>query len=145
MLHPIPHRVLVRELLVDVDPATLNVDPEAVERAIGPKTKAVIGVHLFGCPCEIERLRETLGDRFCRQCEYCRPCPQGINIPHVNLMEAWVKQIPAEGLSQVFGGLVDKARDCVECRECVAKCPYDLPIPEMLRENITLYERVVGV
>ena len=41
--------------------------------------------------------------------------------------------------------MVDKAKDCVECRECVEKCPYDLPIPEMLRENIALYERVVGV
>jgi predicted aldo/keto reductase-like oxidoreductase len=94
---------------------------------------------------EIERLREVLGDRFCRQCEYCKPCPQGINITQMNLMEAWTKQIPAEILPQVFGGMVDKAKDCVECRECVEKCPYDLPIPEMLRENIALYERVVGV
>ena len=63
----------------------------------------------------------------------------------MNLMEAWTKQIPAEILPQVFGGLVDQAKECVECCECVAKCPYDLPIPEMLRENIALYERVVGV
>lgn len=45
-------------VLVDIDPATLNVDVAAVERAIGPRTKAVLGVHLFGAPCEIARLRQ---------------------------------------------------------------------------------------
>jgi dTDP-4-amino-4,6-dideoxygalactose transaminase len=35
-------------VLVDVDPVTYNIDPEAVERAITPKTKAIIPVHLFG-------------------------------------------------------------------------------------------------
>ncbi|MDP2724401.1 MAG: DegT/DnrJ/EryC1/StrS family aminotransferase [Bacteroidales bacterium] len=35
-------------VLVDVDPITYNIDPEAVERAITPKTKAIIPVHLFG-------------------------------------------------------------------------------------------------
>lgn len=44
-------------VLVDIDPASLNVDVAAVERAIGPRTKAVLGVHLFGAPCEIAALR----------------------------------------------------------------------------------------
>jgi perosamine synthetase len=50
-------------VLVDVDPATLNVDPEAVRRAIGPRTKAVLAVHLFGAPCEIARLRAICDER----------------------------------------------------------------------------------
>jgi dTDP-4-amino-4,6-dideoxygalactose transaminase len=50
-------------VLVDIDPATLNVDPEQVAAAIGERTKAVIGVHLFGFPCEIEALRELCTDR----------------------------------------------------------------------------------
>lgn len=44
-------------VLVDIDPATLNVDVDAAERAIGPRTKAILGVHLFGAPCEIGKLR----------------------------------------------------------------------------------------
>jgi len=43
-------------VLVDVDAATLNVDVDQVRAALGPRTKAVIGVHLFGFPCEIETL-----------------------------------------------------------------------------------------
>ncbi|MBT8282939.1 MAG: aminotransferase class I/II-fold pyridoxal phosphate-dependent enzyme, partial [Muriicola sp.] len=35
-------------VLVDVDPETYNIDPEAVEKAITPKTKAIVPVHLFG-------------------------------------------------------------------------------------------------
>ncbi|MGH2571660.1 MAG: DegT/DnrJ/EryC1/StrS family aminotransferase [bacterium] len=50
-------------VLVDVDPATLNVDVAQVAAAIGKRTKAVIGVHLFGFPCEIEALRELCDER----------------------------------------------------------------------------------
>jgi UDP-2-acetamido-2-deoxy-ribo-hexuluronate aminotransferase len=35
-------------VLVDVDPHTFNIDPAAIERAITPKTKAIVPVHLFG-------------------------------------------------------------------------------------------------
>ena len=91
---------------------------------------------------EIERIRATLGTRFCRQCGYCMPCPQGIGIMGVNLMKAWTKQLSTETLVSGFGKAAEKAKDCVECRECVEKCPYDLPIPEMLKENVALYESV---
>jgi len=50
-------------VLVDIDPATLNIDPAQVEAAITPRTRAVIGVHLFGLPCEIERLERICADR----------------------------------------------------------------------------------
>jgi dTDP-4-amino-4,6-dideoxygalactose transaminase len=41
---------------VDIDPKTYNVDPAAVEKAITPKTSAIIGVHVFGNPCDIKEL-----------------------------------------------------------------------------------------
>lgn len=43
-------------VLVDVDPRTFNIDPEAVERAIGPRTRAIVPVHLFGQCADMERL-----------------------------------------------------------------------------------------
>lgn len=45
-------------VFVDCYPNTWEIDIEAVERAITPKTKAVIGVHLYGQPCDAIRLRE---------------------------------------------------------------------------------------
>ena len=43
---------------VDIDPKTYNLDPNKVEDAITPKTKAIIAVHLFGLPAPMEPLRE---------------------------------------------------------------------------------------
>ncbi len=40
-------------VLVDIDPATLNIDPGAVERAIGPQTKAIVPVHYGGLACDM--------------------------------------------------------------------------------------------
>lgn len=43
-------------VLVDVDPKTFNIDLEAIEKAIGPKTKAIIPVHLFGQAADMEEI-----------------------------------------------------------------------------------------
>lgn len=45
-------------VLVDVDPDTFNIDPEAVEKAITSKTKAIVPVHLFGQCAPMEALQE---------------------------------------------------------------------------------------
>src|SRR4051812_26470584 len=44
----------LRPVLVDVDPETMNVDPAQI--AVGPRTKAIMAVHLFGRPARIEQL-----------------------------------------------------------------------------------------
>jgi dTDP-4-amino-4,6-dideoxygalactose transaminase len=43
-------------VLVDVMPDTLTIDPEAVRRAITPRTRAILPVHLYGHPCEMDEL-----------------------------------------------------------------------------------------
>lgn len=45
-------------VFVDVDPNTWNIDVQAAENAITNKTKAIIGVHLYGQPCNIDGLME---------------------------------------------------------------------------------------
>jgi len=49
-------------VFVDIEPGSFNLDPELVERAITPRTKAIIPVHLFGRPCDMDRLGQ-LADR----------------------------------------------------------------------------------
>jgi dTDP-4-amino-4,6-dideoxygalactose transaminase len=44
----------LRPVLVDVDPVTMNIDPDKVQ--VGPRTKAILAVHLFGRPCRMEEL-----------------------------------------------------------------------------------------
>ncbi|MEI7724778.1 MAG: DegT/DnrJ/EryC1/StrS family aminotransferase [Bacteroidota bacterium] len=48
-------------VLVDVDPGTFNIDPKAIERAITPKTKAIVPVHLFGQTAPMEEIMEIAG------------------------------------------------------------------------------------
>jgi dTDP-4-amino-4,6-dideoxygalactose transaminase len=43
-------------VLVDVEPETLNVDPEAVEAAVTPRTRAIIAMHYAGQPCDMDSL-----------------------------------------------------------------------------------------
>jgi perosamine synthetase len=43
-------------VLVDVDPLTMNIDPELAHAAVTPRTKAIIPVHLFGRPARLEQL-----------------------------------------------------------------------------------------
>jgi dTDP-4-amino-4,6-dideoxygalactose transaminase len=49
-----------RPVLVDVDPRTMNLDPARVYDAVGPRTRAVIGVHLFGRPLDWEELQNAV-------------------------------------------------------------------------------------
>jgi dTDP-4-amino-4,6-dideoxygalactose transaminase len=43
-------------VFVDIDPATFNLSPELVEKALSPRTKAIIPVHVFGQPAEMQRI-----------------------------------------------------------------------------------------
>lgn len=54
-VHVIEH-LGAQPLLVDVEPDTLNIDPEQVARAVTPRTRAIMPVHLYGHPCEMDAL-----------------------------------------------------------------------------------------
>ena len=48
----------LKPVLVDVDPKTFNIDPQAIEAAISPKTKAIIPVHLFGQAADMQAVNK---------------------------------------------------------------------------------------
>ena len=93
---------------------------------------------------EIGRIRAEVGTRFCRRCDYCQPCQQGVHISTVMTLRSVWKRLPAERM--VTGWIaegMESARNCIECGECEEKCPYHLPIREMIVENIKFYEDVL--
>lgn len=45
-------------VFVDIDPQTLNIDPDQIEAAITDKTSAIVAVHCYGNPCAVERIEE---------------------------------------------------------------------------------------
>jgi hypothetical protein len=93
---------------------------------------------------EMERIRAEVGTRFCRRCQYCQPCPEGVQITMLMVMPSFCKRFPVERLTEGWiAGIVASAQNCTECGECETKCPYHLPIREMMAEHIELYESVV--
>lgn len=84
---------------------------------------------------QMQSVRDALGTQFCRRCNYCAPCPQGINIPGVFLMEGYLLRY---GLADWAKGRYDamsvKASSCVQCGVCETRCPYHLPIREMMKK-----------
>ena len=90
---------------------------------------------------EMESIRESLGDRFCRQCGYCMPCPQGIRISQVNSAQVYAALFPRDYYLDWYTDRIEGAKECIECRECVEKCPYHLSVPEMLKENIAFFDQ----
>ena len=91
---------------------------------------------------EIKDIRARVGTRFCRQCEYCLPCPQGVFIPGVLYLRLLWEGWPPEWFFSwsYVKRSVESAKNCDQCGECEEKCPYHLPIREMIVENIKFYE-----
>jgi predicted aldo/keto reductase-like oxidoreductase len=87
----------------------------------------------------IEEIRADLGVKFCHRCEYCMPCEEGVTIPGVMSFRSMSKRMaPAAAIAMAYGAM-DSVEECEDCGACVEKCPYDLPIPELLKENLALY------
>lgn len=49
----------ITPVFCDIDPATHNMDPEAIEKLITPRTSGIIGVHVWGRPCNVEALDQV--------------------------------------------------------------------------------------
>ena len=76
-----------------------------------------------------------LGDEFCRRCGYCAPCPKGIDIPSMFVFRSYKERYKlASWAEERYASMENTAKDCIECGSCEEKCPYNLPIREMLKE-----------
>lgn len=77
---------------------------------------------------------EKLGDDFCRRCQYCAPCTMGIDIPGLFTLDLYLTKYHLEDWAKGrYDKLAVKASACIECGECMARCPYHLPIIEKLK------------
>jgi len=92
----------------------------------------------------MDAARDELGSRFCRQCMYCMPCLNGVEIWLLMYMENLFRLWPRERVIQIFGDDAETALNCIQCGECEKKCPYNLPIRELIKENYAFYKRMVG-
>ena len=82
-----------------------------------------------------EAIRKDLGTHFCRRCGYCAPCTVGIDIPSNFLMVNYLRKYDlGEWAKGRYAGMAHHAGDCIDCGKCEERCPYELPIREMLKD-----------
>ena len=71
----------------------------------------------------------------CTGCEYCLPCPMGVEIPKI--FAKWNKAYMYETGDFTYKKMIEEKKDasqCVDCRACMDKCPQSFDIPEKLKE-----------
>ncbi|HCL03049.1 MAG TPA: aldo/keto reductase [Lachnoclostridium phytofermentans] len=87
--------------------------------------------------------KELLGE-FCRGCGYCMPCPAGIEINNCARMSLLLRRSPSElQLTPEVQQKMKKIDDCIHCNQCMAKCPYGLDTPNLLKKNYVDYLEVL--
>ena len=83
---------------------------------------------------KITTIRRELGTQFCRRCNYCAPCREGISIPSVFLFEGYLSRYGlGTWAKERYEAMAKHASDCVGCGACESRCPYNLPIRQMLK------------
>lgn len=119
-------------------PGMDSLDQVGVNAAVGKNSLEITAEE----QAEIDDIRTKMGNSFCRRCGYCLPCPQGIDIPNQFLLEGYLSRYSLPEWSHVrYDAQVKKASDCVACGVCETRCPYDLPIIEMLSTVVEKMKR----
>ena len=90
---------------------------------------------------QIEALRQELNHQFCRRCDYCQPCAEKISIQHMMGLKSIIKRFgPQTQEADWIRSLIERARNCSECGECLTRCPYQLSIPDLIKKNLAWYD-----
>ncbi len=90
---------------------------------------------------EMARMKEELGHRFCHRCDYCQPCTMNIPISTVLTSASFAKRLPEERFfTEMVAKAMEAAAQCADCGECEQRCPYQLPIREMLNEQVEWFD-----
>jgi dTDP-4-amino-4,6-dideoxygalactose transaminase len=76
----------IKPVFVDIDPATCNIDPAKIEAAITPRTTAIMPVHVYGYPCDTERIKE-IADKYGLKVIYDSAHAFGVEIGGKSILE----------------------------------------------------------
>jgi hypothetical protein len=86
----------------------------------------------------LEREKERLGSEFCRRCEYCMPCPQGLPIAFLHVLRQYFYSYDLkEWALGRMRSLAKNYQDCIDCKQCLQKCPYEI-------DSGAIFKRVSG-
>ncbi|MBQ8644882.1 MAG: DegT/DnrJ/EryC1/StrS family aminotransferase [Bacteroidales bacterium] len=77
----------IKPVFVDVDPQTGNLDPDKIEAAITPKTTAIMPVHVYGNPCDTDRIQH-IADKYGLKVIYDAAHAFGVKRDGVSILQA---------------------------------------------------------
>lgn len=90
------------------------------------------------------QIRKELGNTFCRYCGHCifpEPCSVDIPIRTIMMLKTLAYQ---SGMKKgISDEILSKVEECVECGKCEERCPYGLPIMELLPKKVAEYLRML--
>lgn len=89
----------------------------------------------------MDEYRIKLGKAFCRRCEYCQPCPQSVKITMALGYQIFVSRMGPLVAADFARAAMETIPQCEECGACIKRCPYELPIPEMLKKNYVSFTK----
>lgn len=94
---------------------------------------------------ELKTVGERVGKEYCHRCGYCLPCTQGIFILGViDFLKAPLLSMEKKRMAYkdiVARKMTAPASSCIQCGECVARCPFNLPIPDMMSKAAEILEK----
>jgi predicted aldo/keto reductase-like oxidoreductase len=92
----------------------------------------------------IDEVRREAGRFYCRRCDYCQPCETGIPISFLLHMQTIRERIGDGHMrGDIFRNILKKAQDCTECGECEERCPFALPVRDLVKQARELLEGVL--
>lgn len=107
----------------------------------------------------VEQLRQIFAKKLkvnCTQCKYCMPCPAGVDIPN-NLtlynriswegenpfIVNWYKEMASNDEELSKKPNQGRATLCIECGQCLEKCPQHIDIPNELKNVVEIFEKII--
>jgi len=83
----------------------------------------------------IYRFGELPPEPFCRECQLCMPCPDGVEISTILKWDVYYNFYNIQKWTrEQYPKLRTRVNSCTECGQCDEKCPYNLPVIDMLKQ-----------
>ena len=92
----------------------------------------------------MQKIKSEMEKEWCRQCDYCRPCPQNIEISRVLMSDRMHKRLPHVRVMKFISAAMENAKSCTACGECKPRCPYHLDIPKQIKEKLILWDEYLA-
>ena len=107
----------IKPVFVDIEPDTLNLDPAKIEAAITPKTTAIMPVHVYGHPCNVDAI-QSIADRYNLNVIYDAAHAFGVNRGDQNVLCHGDMSVLSFHATKVFNTFEGGA---IVCRDLKAK------------------------